>query len=141
MANGIGRARPSQVRFVESTVNQVVSKRMVKKQQMRWAPKSAHLLLQVRAKVLNHKLVEVFQRWYPRLRRSHRVSRDTGTGGFTSPGSVQSRVWRTWPSGLHCRATLPLQGAPDTGRSGRPGSLGRRTGHAPEGGRRLRATR
>jgi hypothetical protein len=29
--------------FVESTVNQVVSKRMVKKQQMRWAPKSAHL--------------------------------------------------------------------------------------------------
>jgi transposase-like protein len=36
--------------FVESTVNQVVSKRMVKKQQMRWAPKSAHLLLQVRTK-------------------------------------------------------------------------------------------
>src|SRR6266702_2163241 len=51
--------------FVESTVNQVVSKRMVKKQQMRWAPKSAHLLLQVRAKVLNHELAEVFQRWYP----------------------------------------------------------------------------
>ena len=51
--------------FVESTVNQVVSKRMVKKQQMRWAPKSAHLLLQVRARVLNDELAEVFQRWYP----------------------------------------------------------------------------
>jgi len=51
--------------FVESTVNQVVSKRMVKKQQMRWAPKSAHLLLQVRAKVLNGELAEVVQRWYP----------------------------------------------------------------------------
>ena len=51
--------------FIESTVNQVVSKRMVKKQQMRWAPKSAHLLLQVRTKVLNHELVSVFQRWYP----------------------------------------------------------------------------
>src|ERR1700680_4312312 len=51
--------------FVESTVNQVVSKRMVKKQQMRWAPKSAHLLLQVRAKVLNDQLPQVFQRWYP----------------------------------------------------------------------------
>jgi len=38
---------------------------MVKKQQMRWAPKSAHLLLQVRAKVLNNDLAEVFQRWYP----------------------------------------------------------------------------
>jgi hypothetical protein len=51
--------------FVESTVNQVVSKRMVKKQQMRWAPKSAHLLLQVRVRVLNDELAEVFQRWYP----------------------------------------------------------------------------
>ena len=38
---------------------------MVKKQQMRWAPKSAHLLLQVRAKVLNDELADVFQRWYP----------------------------------------------------------------------------
>jgi len=51
--------------FVESTVNQVVSKRMVKKQQMRWTPKSAHLLLQVRTKVLNEELAGVFQRWYP----------------------------------------------------------------------------
>src|SRR5438270_2691474 len=51
--------------FVESAVNQVVSKRMVKKQQMRWAPKSAHLLLQVRARVLNDEFAEVFQCWYP----------------------------------------------------------------------------
>jgi hypothetical protein len=34
--------------FVESTVNQVVSKRMVKKQQMRWTESGAHRLLQVR---------------------------------------------------------------------------------------------
>ena len=53
--------------FVESTVNQVISKRMVKKQQMRWAPKSAHLLLQVRTKVLNDDLAAAFQRWYPRF--------------------------------------------------------------------------
>jgi hypothetical protein len=32
---------------------------------MRWATKSAHLLLQVRARVLNDELAEVFQRWYP----------------------------------------------------------------------------
>jgi len=51
--------------FVESTVNQVVSKRMVKKQQMRWTPRGAHLLLQVRTKVLNEELAGVFQRWYP----------------------------------------------------------------------------
>ncbi len=31
--------------FAESTVNQVISKWMVKKQQMRWTPRGAHLLL------------------------------------------------------------------------------------------------
>ena len=31
--------------FVESTINQVVSKRMFKKQQMQWTPEGAHLLL------------------------------------------------------------------------------------------------
>ncbi|MCP3933552.1 MAG: ISKra4 family transposase, partial [Bacteroidetes bacterium] len=51
--------------FVESTVNQVVSKRMVKKQQMRWSQQGAHLLLQVRTRVLNDELRDVFQKWYP----------------------------------------------------------------------------
>jgi hypothetical protein len=53
--------------FVESAVNQVVSKRMVKKQQMRWTPRGAHLLLQVRTRVLNGDLRPVFCRWYPGL--------------------------------------------------------------------------
>jgi hypothetical protein len=51
--------------FVESTVNQVISKRMVKKQQMRWTPRGAHLLLQVRTRVLNNDLAADFHRWYP----------------------------------------------------------------------------
>jgi hypothetical protein len=51
--------------FVESTVNQVVSKRMVKKQQMRWSPTGAQLFLQVRTQVLNNDLATHFQRWYP----------------------------------------------------------------------------
>jgi hypothetical protein len=51
--------------FVESTVNQVVSKRMVKKQQMRWSPHGAHLFLQVRTQVLNNDLATDFTRWYP----------------------------------------------------------------------------
>jgi hypothetical protein len=42
--------------FVESAVNQVVSKRLVKKQQMRWTPAGANQLLQVRVRVLNHQL-------------------------------------------------------------------------------------
>ena len=55
-------------------VNQVVSKRMVKKQQMRWTPRGAHLLRQVRTRVLNDDLAEVFRRWYP---------------AFSSPGDPQ----------------------------------------------------
>jgi hypothetical protein len=49
----------------EATVNQVVSKRMVKKQQMRWSDQGAHLLLQLRVKVLNGELRQMFQQWYP----------------------------------------------------------------------------
>jgi len=54
--------------FVESAVNQVVSKQLVKKQQMRWTPTGAHQLLQVRARVLNEQLRGDFERWHPRLR-------------------------------------------------------------------------
>ncbi len=55
--------------FVESTVNQVVSKRMVKKQQMRWSRRGAHLLLQIRTQVLNDDdLRRTFERWYPDMK-------------------------------------------------------------------------
>ena len=54
--------------FVESTINQVVSRRFVKKQQMHWTLRGAHLLLQTRAKVLNNELDQVFRRWYPLFR-------------------------------------------------------------------------
>ena len=53
--------------FTESVVNQVIAKRMVKKQQMRWTPRGAHLLLQVRTRVLNDQLASDFHRWYPGL--------------------------------------------------------------------------
>jgi hypothetical protein len=56
--------------FVESTVNQVISKRFVKKQQMRWTPKGAHLLLQVRISVLNEELQGKFKQWYPGLKQA-----------------------------------------------------------------------
>jgi len=54
--------------FTESTINQVVSKRMVKKQQMQWTPTGAHLLLQVRTQVLNDDWEATFRSWYPRFR-------------------------------------------------------------------------
>jgi len=51
--------------FVESTVNQVVSKRFCKKQQMQWSKQGAQLLLQTRVKTLDGELGAVFKRWYP----------------------------------------------------------------------------
>jgi hypothetical protein len=51
--------------FVESTVNEVVSKRFCKKQQMQWSKEGAHLLLQTRLRTLNGELGAIFKRWYP----------------------------------------------------------------------------
>src|SRR2546428_3417850 len=51
--------------FVESTVNEVVSKRFCKKQQMQWSKERAHLLLQTRVRTLNRELGAIFKRWYP----------------------------------------------------------------------------
>jgi hypothetical protein len=52
----------------ESTINQVVSRRFVKKQQMEWTLRGAHLLLQTRTKVLNNELDHAFRNWYPQFR-------------------------------------------------------------------------
>jgi hypothetical protein len=54
--------------FVESAVNQVVSKRMVKCQQMAWSQRGAHLLFQIRTCVLNEEWENTFRKWYPAFR-------------------------------------------------------------------------
>ena len=46
----------------------VVSKRMVKKQQMRWSQRGARLLLQIRTRVLNGEWEATFRQWYPGFR-------------------------------------------------------------------------
>ncbi len=51
--------------FAESTVNTVIGKRFAKKQQMQWSHKGAHLLLQMRPRVLNGELRSKFAEWYP----------------------------------------------------------------------------
>jgi hypothetical protein len=38
---------------------------------MRWTPRGAHLLLQVRTRVLNDDLANDFQRWYPAFVAPH----------------------------------------------------------------------
>ena len=54
--------------FVESTVNQVISMRFCKKQQMGWTLRGAHLLLQIRTRVLNGDWEATFREWYPGFR-------------------------------------------------------------------------
>ncbi|OGX88480.1 hypothetical protein BEN47_19935 [Hymenobacter lapidarius] len=53
---------------MESAVNQVLAKRMVKRQQMQWTKKGAHLLVQARTKVLNEEWEDCFRQQYPGFR-------------------------------------------------------------------------
>jgi hypothetical protein len=55
--------------FAESAVNEIISKRMVKQQQMRWTKEGAHQLLQVRIKTLNQELRPTFEKWYPNMKK------------------------------------------------------------------------
>ena len=50
---GVVREDVSGATVVESAVNQVVNTRMCKRQQMRWSPRGAHLMLKVRTAVAN----------------------------------------------------------------------------------------
>lgn len=56
---------PVSMAFVESTINEVIVRRMAKKQQMQWSRKGAHYLLQTRTAVLNNELQDKFASWYP----------------------------------------------------------------------------
>ena len=49
-------------------MNQVVSRRFVKRQQMQWTRRGAHLLVQTRTRVLDGELETTFREWYPRFR-------------------------------------------------------------------------
>jgi hypothetical protein len=53
--------------FAESTVDQVISRRFVKKQKMRWTERGCHNVLQLRTRVINDELRSVMQGWYPGL--------------------------------------------------------------------------
>ncbi len=59
------RGEPISTAFVESAVNEIVSRRMIKKQQMRWNRWTVQPFLDVRAAVLNGTLEGAFRRRYP----------------------------------------------------------------------------
>jgi len=59
---------PISTAFVESAVNEIIAKRMNKKQQMRWNRTTVQPFLDVRTEVLNDTLEDAFRRRYPGCR-------------------------------------------------------------------------
>ncbi len=62
------RGEPISTAFVESAVNEIVAKRMNKKQQMRWNRTTVQPFLDVRAAVLNDTLEDAFRSRYSGFR-------------------------------------------------------------------------
>jgi hypothetical protein len=69
------RGEPISTAFIESAVNEIVAKRMNKKQQMRWNRTTVQPFLDVRTAVLNDTLEDAFRRRY----RGFRAANDEGT--------------------------------------------------------------
>ena len=59
---------PISTAFVESSVNEIIAKRMNKKQQMRWNRETVQPFLDVRTAVLNDTLEDAFRHCYPGFR-------------------------------------------------------------------------
>ncbi len=62
------RGEPISTAFVESAVNEIVAKRMTKRQQMRWNRATVQPFLDVRTAVLNGTLEDAFRQRYPGFR-------------------------------------------------------------------------
>ena len=62
------RGEPISTAFVESAVNEIVAKRLNKRQQMRWSRASVQPFLDVRTAVLNDTLKDAFRHRYPGFR-------------------------------------------------------------------------
>src|ERR1700677_3369640 len=65
------RGEPISTAFVESAVNEIVAKRMNKKQQMRWNRTTVQPFLDVRTAVLNDALEDAFRHRYPGFRSNN----------------------------------------------------------------------
>jgi hypothetical protein len=56
--------------FVESSVNEIIAKRMAKRQQMRWNKHTVQSFLEVRIHVLNGTLEDTFRNWHGGFRHT-----------------------------------------------------------------------
>ena len=68
MASATGLENGSAPALWNRRCNQVISKRFCKQQQMAWTQRGAHLLLQIRTRVLNGDWEATFREWYPGFR-------------------------------------------------------------------------
>jgi hypothetical protein len=59
---------PISTAFAESAVNQIIAKRMIKRQQMRWNRETVQPFLTVRVAVLNETLEQAFRSWHAGFR-------------------------------------------------------------------------
>jgi hypothetical protein len=73
------RGEPISTAFVESAVNEIVAKRMNKKQQMRWNRATVQPFLDVRTAVLNETLEDAFRGRYPGFRPTNDDDTATAT--------------------------------------------------------------
>ena len=64
----INRCRRASPRPVESVMNHLVNRRMLKRQQMRWSVEGAQLMLQTRVDLLDGYLLRRFRSLYPHFR-------------------------------------------------------------------------
>jgi hypothetical protein len=62
------RGEPISTAFVESAVNEIVARRMIKKQQMRWNRWTVQPFLDVRVAVLNGTLLRSLRKVFPNFR-------------------------------------------------------------------------
>jgi hypothetical protein len=65
------RGEPISTGFVESAINEIVARRMIKKQQMRWNRWAVQPFLDVRVAVLDGTLEGAFRRLYPDFRSAN----------------------------------------------------------------------
>ncbi len=73
------RGEPISTAFVESAVNEIVAKRMNKKQQVRWSRATVQPFLDVRTAVLNDTLEDAFRHRHPGFRPANDDHRATTT--------------------------------------------------------------
>jgi hypothetical protein len=71
MELAIGAASFISTGFVESSINEIIARRMTKKQQMRWNRWTVQPFLDVRVAVLDGTLEDSFRKMYPEFRSAN----------------------------------------------------------------------